>query len=298
VPHLDKLPPTAGLAPDEYHIYSLCYARNSTRRVHDAFIMPQDLHNGPMPIDYSIWIVENAQRRFIVDLGFEPEAAKRRSRLLIHKPVAALQAIGIAAGDVTDIVLTHLHCDHAGNIDHFANATVHAQDDEVAFVSGRCMCEDHLQFPFELDTVLNIVRKNFAKQLAFHDGDETLFPGVTLHKLPGHTTGLQGVRINTPRGAVLLASDATHYFPNAYRLKPHPITVDAVATVASYRKIFGLVDGPQFVIPGHDPKIRAIYPKLVVNGVVLHALHEGPSETDSDFFASVENYLDDYPLDH
>lgn len=295
--HPGALPPTTGLAEDEYQVFALCYARNSTRRVHDAFIMPQDLHDGPMPIDYSIWIVQNARRRFIVDLGFEPQSAVRRNRQLIHRPVEALDAIGIVPADVTDIVLTHLHCDHAGNIDQFPNATVHVQDDEVAFVSGRCMCESHLQFPFELDTVLNIVRKNFGKQLAFHDGDAALFPGVTLHKLPGHTTGLQGVRVNTPRGPVLLASDATHYFPNAYRQMPHPITVDVIDTIASYRRIFGLVGGPHFVIPGHDPKVRAIYPKLVVNGIVLHALHEPPSETGEAFFRSVDNYLADYPLE-
>lgn len=292
---LDSLPSTSGLADDEYHVYSLCYARNSGRRVHNAFITPHDLHDGPMPIDYSVWIVENAQRRFIVDLGFDPASAKRRNRKLIHEPVKAIERIGIAANEVTDIVLTHLHCDHAGNIDQFPKAIVHAQDSEIAFVSGRCMCEDHLRFPFELDHVLNIVRKNFGKQLAFHDGNQDLFPGVTLHKLPGHTAGLQAVRVNTPRGKVLLASDASHFFPNVYNLIPYPIIIDAVESIASFRKTLSLVAGPDFLIPGHDPKIRAIYPKLVVNGVVLHALHESPTETEVGFFRSVENYLEDYP---
>jgi glyoxylase-like metal-dependent hydrolase (beta-lactamase superfamily II) len=294
---LGHLPSTADLAEDEYHVYSLCYARNSSRTVHNAFIMPYDLHDGPMPIDYSIWIVENARRRFLVDLGFDPASAARRKRTLIHEPVAALARIGILPYEVNDIILTHLHCDHAGNIDQFPNAIVHVQDSEVAFVSGRCMCEDHLRFPFEMDHVLNIVRKNFNKQLAFHDGDDDLFPGVTLHKLPGHTTGLQAVRVNTARGKVLLASDATHFFPNAYRLIPYPILVDATASVASFRRIFSLAEGPQFVIPGHDPKIRAIYPKVTVNGVVLHALHEQPIEIEPNFFRSVDNYLADYPLE-
>jgi glyoxylase-like metal-dependent hydrolase (beta-lactamase superfamily II) len=291
------LPSTSSLAADEYHLYSLCYAHNGARRVQNAFLMPQDFHDGPMPIDYSVWIVENAHRRFIVDLGFDLASAARRRRKLVHDPVVALEQIGIQCDEVTDIVLTHLHCDHAGNIDRFANAIIHAQDSEVSFVSGRCMCEDHLRFPFEVDHVLNIVRKNFAKQVAFHDGDDDLFPGVTLHKLSGHTAGLQGVRVKTPRGFVLLASDATHFFPNAYNLSPYPITIDVTATIASYRKIFSLVSGPDFVIPGHDPKIRAIYPKLTVNGITLHALHESPTETDVGFYKSVANYLPNYPLE-
>jgi glyoxylase-like metal-dependent hydrolase (beta-lactamase superfamily II) len=297
MPQLDKLPSCSGLAGDEYHIYSLCYGRSSDRRVFNAFIMPGDFHDGPMPIDYNVWVVENAERRLIVDLGFSPQAARRHNRVLVHDPVAALEAIGIPAGDVTDIVLTHLHCDHAGNIDRFPNAMVHIQDSEVSFATGRCMCEDRLNFVFELDDVLNIVRKNFGKQLAFHDGDEPLFPGVTLHKLLGHTNGLQAVRVNTPRGQVLLASDATHFFPNAYNQNPYPVTIDVAASIASYRKMFAIVSGPDFLIPGHDPKIRTIYPKLVVNGVVLHVLHESPTETEVGFFKSVENYLADYPLE-
>ncbi len=294
---LQGLPDTAALAEDEYFVYALCYAHNGSRRVHDAFLMPQDLHNGPMPIDYSIWIAENRYRRFIVDLGFDPASAARRNRKLTHDPVDALERIGVRREAVTDVIITHLHCDHAGNIERFPNATVHVQDSEVAFVASRCMCEDHLRFPYELDHVLNVMRKNFAKQLAFHDGDDNLFPGVTLHKLPGHTAGLQGVRVKTPRGPLLLASDATHYFPNAYNLKPHPITLDVASMIASYRKIMSLVPGPDYVIPGHDPKVRAIYPKLMVNGIVLHALHDTPSETDAGYFRSVTNYLPEYPLE-
>ncbi|EJJ29489.1 N-acyl homoserine lactonase family protein [Rhizobium sp. CF142] len=294
---LQGLPDTAALADDQYHVYALCYAHNGNRRVHDAFLMPQDLHDGPMPIDYSIWIVENRHRRFIVDLGFDPASAQRRNRKLAHHPVEALERIGVQCDEVSDIVITHLHCDHAGNMERFSNATIHVQDAEVAFVASRCMCEDHLRFPYELDHVLNVMRKNFAKQLAFHDGDGPLFPGVTLHKLAGHTAGLQGVRVNTPRGPVLLASDATHYFPNAFNLKPHPITLDVASMIASYRTIMSLVPGPEFVIPGHDPKVRDIYPKLVVSGIVLHALHEAPRVTEAGYFKSVANYLPEYPLD-
>lgn len=67
--------------------------------------------------------------------------------------------------------------------------------------------------------------------------------------------------------------------------------------IASYRKIISLVSGPDFLLPGHDPKVRAIYPNLAVNGIVLHALHEEPTETDVDFSKSVANYLAEYPLE-
>jgi glyoxylase-like metal-dependent hydrolase (beta-lactamase superfamily II) len=298
MPELSLLPSTEGLADDEYHIYSLCYARNSTRRVGDAFAFTgHDMHDAPMPIDYNVWIVENARRRFLVDLGFSVESARARGRTLIHDPVAALERVGVAPEGVTDIVISHMHVDHAGNIERFPNATVHVQDTEVGFVTGRCMHEDVLRYPYELEDVLNIMRKNWGKQLAFHDGDDALFPGATLHFLPGHAPGLQAVRVRTPRGYVLLASDGSHFYPNAYNLSPFRITVSAPDSIASYRKMFALTEGPDFFIPGHDPKVRAIYPKLVVNGITLHALHESPSESAPEYYKSIANYADDYPLE-
>ena len=87
-----------------------------------------------------------------------------------------------------------MHIDHAGNIERFPDASVHLQDSEVAYVTGRCMHEDHLRHPYELADVLNIMRKNWGMQLAFHDGDKQLFPGVSLHLLPGHAPGLQATR--------------------------------------------------------------------------------------------------------
>ena len=295
---LAALPPTEGLADDEYHIYSLCYARNSTRRTGDAFTFTSfDLHDAPMPIDYNLWIVQNARRRFVVDLGFSPESALARNRRLIHEPVAALAKVGVDPETLTDIVISHLHVDHAGNIERFPAARVHVQDAEVGFVTGRSMHEDHLRYAYELEDVLNIMRKNWGKQLAFHGGDDALFPGVSLHHLPGHAPGLQGTLVKTRRGRVLLASDGTHFYPNAYLQSPFRITIDSAESIASYRRMFVLIDGPDFLIPGHDPKVRAIYPKVMVNGIALHLLHEAPSETGVDFYSDTQNYWPDYPLE-
>jgi glyoxylase-like metal-dependent hydrolase (beta-lactamase superfamily II) len=250
-----------------------------------------------MPIDYSVWIVQNARRRFLIDVGFSVVSARARGRRLIHDPVAALERVGVAAEEVTDIVITHMHVDHAGDIGRFPKANVHLQDLEGGYVTGRCKHEDHLRFPYELEDVLTIMRKNWGRQLVFHDGDDALFQGVTLHLLPGHAPGLQAVRVNTPRGHVLLASDGSHFCANAYNLSPFRITVSAPDTIASYRKMFALISGPDFFIPGHDPKVRAIYPKILVNGVTLHALHESPSEIRLDYSKSTENYAADYPLE-
>jgi len=290
-----QLPSTEHLADDEYNVYALCYARNNAGRVGTQFMVPTDPHDAPMPMDFSIWIAENSSRRFIVDLGYEIGGAQRRGRTMVYNPADALARIGIDPAQVADIVLSHLHWDHAGNIDRFPNARVHVQDAEVAFVCGRCMGVDLLRMPFEADDIVNVVRKNFAGKLCFHDGGDRLFPGVTLHRFPGHAAGLQAVRVKTRRGPLLLASDGAHYYANVYNAAPFFYTMNLIETLDSFRRMRDLAPDPAFLIPGHDPKVRAVYPKTVINGVLLSILHETPSPPSPDFFNRVDNFSSNYP---
>jgi glyoxylase-like metal-dependent hydrolase (beta-lactamase superfamily II) len=74
------------------------------------------------------------------------------------------------------------------------------------------MCHPLMRVPFEVDDVVAMVRKVFAGRVVFHDGTEQIAPGITVHKIGGHSKGLQCVRVKTARGHVVLASDATHLY--------------------------------------------------------------------------------------
>lgn len=263
-----------------YQVWSMCYARQVNRRVHENFIY-RDMHDGPMPVDYNIWIVRNEHRTILVDTGFSPRASAERDRPLDFDPIGGLKKIGIDPQAIDDIVITHLHYDHAGNIDRFGKANFHVQDGEVAFATGRCMCDDHLRFPYYVEDVVALVRRTYADRVVFHDGDDSLLPGITLHAFPGHAAMVQAVRVMTPRGPILLASDTTHYFANILNMKPFVLTVDSAATLDSYRKALKLAGGVDRLIPGHDPKLRRLYPTHDVNGIELLALHEEPQSIDA-----------------
>ena len=49
----------------------------------------------------------------------------------------------------TDVIISHMHYDHAGNLGLFPNARFHMQDAEMAYCTGRCMCHPIMRFPFE-----------------------------------------------------------------------------------------------------------------------------------------------------
>lgn len=272
-----------------YHIYSMCFARARTRRVHDNFVF-RDMHDGPMPLDYNLWIVRNAARTILVDTGFSPRAAAERQRPLDFDPVEALPRLGIDPALLDDIILTHLHYDHAGNLARFPNARFHVQDAEVAFATGRCMCEPQIRWAFDVEDVITLVRRVYAERVAFHDGDAAPLPGISLHVLPGHSKGMQAVRVITPRGPVVLASDVSHYYANFLRRAPFLLTIDAAQTLQSYKDLMQLAGSVDRIIPGHDPKVAVLYPSILVEGIALTALHEQPKPHDIADLASVDNF--------
>ena len=101
-----------------------------------------------------------------------------------------------------------------------------------------------------------------AGRVRFHDGSAAIAPGVTLHLIGGHTDGLQVVRVPTERGWVVLASDTSHLWANIRERNPFPIVADVTPMLEGYRLVESLADGPDHIIPGHDPLVRTRFPAL------------------------------------
>jgi len=186
--------------------------------------------------------------------------AAKRGRKLLRPVVDGLKALDIAADEVKDVIVTHLHYDHCGNHDAFAKARFHLQDTEIAYATGRYMCHETMRIPFEVDDVVAMVKKVFAGRVVFHDGTEQLVPGVTLHKIGGHSKGLQCVRVKTKRGYVVLASDATHLYGHIYAGRVFPVTFCVGDVLEGYSTIKKLADSLDHIVPGHDPQVVEKYP--------------------------------------
>src|SRR5262249_62352903 len=138
-----------------------------------------------------------------------------------HRPLTnpagdGLKAVGIDPDTIENVIVTHLHYDHTGNYDLFPRARYHLQDGEMAYATGRSMCHAHLRLPFEADDVVAMMRKVFAGRVLFHDGDDEIAPGITVHRIGGHFQGLQSVRGETRRRYVVLGSDAAHLYPRLH----------------------------------------------------------------------------------
>lgn len=247
------------MSPSHPEIYAIRYAHHDGRNEAQNFI-GGDPHNASGPLDFYVWAIRSAQGTILVDTGFDAAMAKRRNRQVLKPVEDGLKAIGVAPDGVREVVITHLHYDHAGNHDLFPRARFHLQDCEMAYATGRCMYDAALRVPFEADDVTAMVRKVFDDRVSFHDGDMTIAPGVSLHRIGGHSKGLQAVRVETARGAVVLASDASHLYAHLDTGRVFPIVYNAEDVVAGYARLKQLAASDRHVIPGHDPDVLRRYP--------------------------------------
>lgn len=264
--------------PDTYEIYAIHYGHHD-RNAHENFLGGDPHDDGNMPLDYFVWAIVGEGGTFVLDTGFAPDIARKRGRQLVRPVAAGLKAIGVDPAQVRDVILSHMHYDHAGNIPLFPRARFHIQDAEMAFISGRAMCHAHIRQPFEPEHVSLMVHHVFDDRVQFHDGVSELTSGITLYKVGGHTKGLQVVRVLTRRGWVVLASDAAHLYANLERNRPFPIVVDIDDYLEAFNTIRRLASSEAHIVPGHDPLVLERYPpeRAGLSGVVrLDADPKGP----------------------
>tara|TARA_A100001391_G_scaffold273_2_gene670 strand:- start:86799 stop:87620 length:822 start_codon:yes stop_codon:yes gene_type:complete len=242
-------------------IDAIRYARHE-REASANFAAPVDDHDLPMPLDYFVWAIHRTGAPpVIVDTGFGEEAAVARGRQMVRPVSEGLRAAGIDPLLVEDVILTHLHYDHAGSLSTFPNAHFHVQDAELAFATSRQILDEPTRAPFDGEPVAQLVRKLYADHVVFHDGDSAFAPGIALVQLTGHTAGLQAVVCDTARGPVVLASDAAHLYANITRAIPFPIFVDEAAYCAAQKRLMELAgQSLDHVVPGHDPLVLRCFP--------------------------------------
>jgi glyoxylase-like metal-dependent hydrolase (beta-lactamase superfamily II) len=241
-----------------YEVFAIKYATREARR--PAHFLGGDPHDVPMPMDYFVWLVRNDRRAFVVDVGFTREMAGHRRRVHLRSPAQGLALLATEASSVHDVIVTHMHYDHIGTYRDFPSAQFHLQDSELAFVTGRSMRHALIRDSFEVEDVIGVVRMVYEGRVEFHDGDEEVAPGITLHRIGGHTAGLQAVRVHTRRGWVVLASDASHYYEHFERNRCFPILLNAGQVLEGYSVLRRLAESPQHIVPGHDPLVMSRYP--------------------------------------
>lgn len=263
----------------EWEVIAIRYADRNARVRGDSFLFDDD-HAAPHPMDYFMWLLRRGSEVILVDTGYDAEEGARRDRPILRDPREALKPYGLGAEDITTIIVTHLHYDHAGGLHLFPNATLHMQASEMAYATGPCMCHGALRMPYTGEHICEAVKRLYSGRVIFADGDAQVAEGVTVHRIGGHSKGLQAVRVRTQAGWLCLASDAAHFYENFIAEKPFPIVIDVAEMLNGFETLRRLASSTGLIVPGHDPMVRDIFPQNSTGDCILSV---GP-------LASLPNY--------
>ena len=253
-----------------YEVYAIKYA--------EADALPPsrveiggDAHEPVRDMAYYVWLIRRGNTAFVVDTGFNPTSGAKRGRRILHPLDESLRRLGVDPATAETLIVTHLHYDHIGNSDMFPLAVLHIQDKEMMFATGRSMRHSFFRDMYEVEDVVDFVRKIYAGRVVFHDGDAEIASGITVHLASGHTPGVQFVRVWTRSGWLVLASDACHYTFLRKQEQVYPIVFDPSGLIETYARLRELASADRLVIPGHDPSVIETFPPALpeLTGIVV-----------------------------
>jgi glyoxylase-like metal-dependent hydrolase (beta-lactamase superfamily II) len=183
-------------------------------------------------------LVETAKGLLLVDTGFGIQDYQRPTRFiklftaslgmkreLDETAAYQVEKLGFSREDVRHIVLTHMHCDHAGGLRDFPDARVHLHAPEYEAIQNPVGFKERFYEPAhwshnpKWEVYSSQEEEDWFSFRCIRVRTESTLD-VRLIPLTGHTRGHCGVAIKTHQGWLLHCGDAT--FPFYHKNEPAP----------------------------------------------------------------------------
>jgi len=250
---------TAG-AP-QYEIYAIRYATLPDFPV-SALVQGAD-RTRKLDLAMIVWLVKGNGHIILVDSGFYRDQFLKSWKVRdFVKPSDAVALLGIKPEEITDLVITHMHWDHADGMDLFPRAHVWIQKDEYTYYTGEAWQRKDTHGGIDKDDVLAAVKTNLEGRLTLVDGDaQEILPGITCYTGGKHTWQSQYVGVSSREGTVILASDNMYLYENLDKHVPIAQTLDAQSNLRAQDRMRKLAAKPSLIIPGHDHAEFERFPK-------------------------------------
>jgi glyoxylase-like metal-dependent hydrolase (beta-lactamase superfamily II) len=244
----------------QYEIYAIRYATIPDFAVNQLVAGAEA--GRKLDIAMMVWLVKGNGRNILVDSGFYREQFFKQWHVTdFVKPSDAVKRAGVEPEDITDVIITHMHWDHADGMDLFPKAKIWLQKDELQYYAGEAWQSRRTHGGIDPDDVLAAVKLNMQGRVGLVNGDaQEILPGVTCYTGGKHTYASQFVAVNTAAGTVVLASDNMYLYENLEKHVPIAATLDADSNLRAQDRMKQLAVSPQFVIPGHDPAVMTKFP--------------------------------------
>jgi len=235
-----------------YEVYALKYGERDTTAC--QFFYRESSH-APITLHYFVWLITGGPHPILVDTGFRDDDAQARGIRNYVSPASVVERAGVKPGDVPLCLITHLHYDHWAGHTLFPGAEFWIQKDEIAFWTGRYGGTPAFRQSANVGALANLVTLNYASRIKVIEGDREILPGLRVHKVGGHTAGLQIVSVDTARGPVVLTSDASHFYRNVETRQPVQIITSLPEMLDAFETIDALAGPSKLVVAGHDPQV-------------------------------------------
>ncbi|WP_256987993.1 MULTISPECIES: N-acyl homoserine lactonase family protein [unclassified Rhodococcus (in: high G+C Gram-positive bacteria)] len=250
---IDALRPAAA---GTWTVLALQYASRTALRS-NLFHQRDERSTESQTVAYYVWLALSKNNTVLIDAGISAATAESVDGLDYHgSPIDLLGELGLTPDDIDTCILTHLHYDHTGVVAELPIARYVVQRRELEYWTGpwaaRITREHWLHSRADTEHIGTADR---GSRLDLVDGDLDLFPGLSVHAVGGHTAGMQVVRVNTDRGPVVLASDASHFYENFEDDSPFAILHALPDMYGAFDRIRELAAGSGAVVPGHDPLV-------------------------------------------
>ncbi len=215
-----------------------------------------------LDIAMMVWLVRGNGRNILVDSGFYHEQFFRQWHVAdFVKPSDALARVGLKPEEISDVIITHMHWDHADGMDLFPRAHIWIQKDELEYYAGEAWQSRRTHGGIDPDDVLEAVKLNTQAKVGLVNGDaQEILPGITCYLGGRHTYASQYVGVSTAAGIVVLASDNVYLYENLEKHVPIAATLDPASNLAAQDRMKQLAANPKLIIPGHDPAVMTNFP--------------------------------------
>ena len=252
--------PFSAQSTPKYEIYALRYATLPNFPI--AELVAGADPSRKLDIAMMIWLIRGDGRNILVDSGFYHDRFFKDWKVNdFTKPSETLSRIGLKPGDITDVIITHMHWDHADGVDLFPNARVWIQKDELEYHAGEAWQSKDTSDGIDADDVLTLVKLNTQGKVGLVDGDaQQILPGITCFTGGKHTYQSQYVGVETASGTVILASDNMYLYENLEKQRPIASTIDLASNARAQARMKELAARPELIIPGHDPAVFTRFP--------------------------------------
>jgi glyoxylase-like metal-dependent hydrolase (beta-lactamase superfamily II) len=259
----------AGVPNTQYEVYAIRYATLVDYPVSQLVVGADTSRK--MNLAMIVWLVRGKGHNILVDSGFYRDQFFHDDRFHITdfvKPSDALNRLGLKPEDITDLIISHMHWDHADGMNLFPKARIWIQKDEYNYYTGEAWASKETHAGIDQDDVLDLVKLNLAGRVSLVGGDnQQIFPGVTCYTGGRHTYASQYVAVNTAKGIVVLASDNVYVEENLKMHAPIAATLDADSNLRAQDRMRQIATNIRFIITGHDPAVFTEFP-AVADGVV------------------------------